>query len=376
MKTKFYLLTFFVFFALAVSAQKYNGTLTEVWTNNAWTNSFRSTYTHDSNGNVLNITSDSWNAGTNSWDNLSISTNTLNSDGTIKETLTQAWDAASSSWMNASNTIFTYNATKKKLTETSQIWLGVAWQDYSTTTYTYNGNDLLITEVNQISNFLTPGLVNSSQTTYTYNSDGTLNQSVDQTWNALNQWVNSTRNTNTYNASKQLTSSLGENWLVDAWSNDSRSTFTYNAAGSISESLEEKWLNNAWVNTSQNMFSYNTNNDILQIVTQDWNTTLAQWDNKIRTTLNYNSTGIDPVKLAGTSTIVYPNPFEDQLTIQSVSLDEHLIQVFNAAGQIINEFNTNQTATILNLSWLKKGVYFMKIKSSQNEQTIKLVKAR
>lgn len=376
MKTKFYLMTFFVFFGLAVLAQKYNVLLIEQWTNNVWSNSYRTTNSYDSNGNILKITSEVWNEGTNSWDNLSISSNTLNSDGTIKETLTQTWVAASSAFNDVSKDIFTYSASKKILTKTSQIMFAVIWTDFSKTVYTYNGNDLLTTEVNQMSNFLTPVLVNSSQIIYTYNSDGTLNQTVDQIWNASNQWVNSTRTTNTYNASKQLTLSLDEKWVTDAWSNDSRSTSTYNAAGSLSGVVNESWTNNAWVNAYTSMFSYNTTNVLSQIITQDWNTALSQWENKVRLTYNYNATGIDPVKLAGTGTIVFPNPFEDQLTIQSSSLDEHIIKVFNVSGQLMNEFKTNQSATNLKLSWLKKGVYFMKIKSLQNEQTIKLVKAR
>jgi len=376
MKTRFYLLTIFVFFALAVSAQKYNGMLTEEWMNNAWTNSFRSTYTHDLNGNVLKLTTQGWNAESSSWGNSASITNTLNSDGTIMETITQVWDTIGSTYMDISKIIYTYSASKKVLTQTSQIMFVGTWMDFSKTVYTYNGNDLLTTEVTQTSNFITPDLTNSSQTTFSYNSDGTLNQDVVQIWSVLYQWVNSNRNTNTYNASKQITSSLSEKWVTDAWSNESRETYTYNSAGLITESVGENWLNNAWVNATKSMLSYNGTNDLAQIIIQDWNTTLAQWENKTRTTFNYNTTGINPVQLSGKVTLIYPNPFNDQLTIQSESLDEHLIQIFNATGQVVHEFKTSKTATNLNLGWLNKGVYFMKINSPNKEQTIKLLKAR
>ena len=376
MKTKFYFLTIFVFLALAVSAQKYNVLLIEDWTNNSWVNSLKTSNTYDSNGNLIKLTTQEWNAQTNSWDNSAITSNTLNSDGTIKETFTQAWVADSSAWKNASKTIFMYSASKKKLAQTTQLWFGNAWKDFAKNVYTYNNNDLLTTEVSQTMNFLTMELKNTLQNTYTYNSDGTENQQMIQTWNELNQWVNSKRTTNTFNASKHVTSSLGEKWENNAWINDSRSTFTYNANGSIIESMEESWLVNAWINTSKEMFSYNTNGALEQFVSQAWNTTIVQWENKLRITYDFNSTGIDPIKLTGKASVVFPNPFEDHLTIESGSLDEHRIQVFNDMGQMINEFKTHESVTNLNLGGLKKGVYFMKIKSSQNEQTVKLLKAR
>ena len=376
MKTKFYLLTIFVFLALALSAQKYNVMLVEEWKNNSWANSLKTTNTYDSNGKLIKLTSQGWNAPTSSWDNSVLISYTLNSDGTIKESLTQAWVADDNAWEDVNKSVYTYSASKKILTQTTQIWFGGTGIDFSKNIYTYNDKDSLSTLLTQTINPLTLQFVNSTQSTYTYNSDGTENQSVVQIWNASNQWVNSQRTTNTYNASKHVTLSLGEKWENDAWINDTRGSYTYNAKGSITESMEESWLANLWVNSSKQMMSYNTSGEIGQIVSQAWKTDLALWENELRITYDYNTTAIDPVKLAGKSSVVFPNPFEDQLTVVSGSFDEHGVEIFNSVGQLINSFKTNESVTNLNLGELKKGVYFMKIKSSKNEQTIKLLKAR
>lgn len=367
MKAKFYLLTTFVFLALAVSAQKYNVMLVAGWINNSWADTLKTTNSYDSNGNLIKLTTQTWNSGTSGWDNAIIISHTINDDGTIKETLTQFWE--NEEWMDALKIIYTYNPSKEILTQTSQLGMEGDWMDLSISNYTYNDNDLPITMVTSVFGIL------SEQITYTYNPDDTEHQQIYQNWSG-GQWQNLQRTTHTYNDSKQLTESLDEKWVNDDWVNDTRSTIAYNESGSITESTEEIWMVNTWVNASKEMYSYNLNGEIEQIVFQDWNTDPAQWKNTSRITYDYNSTGIDPVKLAGKKSIVFPNPFEDQITIESGSLSEHGIQVYNSAGQLINTFKTKDSVTKLNLRGLNKGVYFMKITSGNNEQTIKLLKAR
>ena len=373
MKTKFYFLIAFVFLALAVSAQKPNVIYSGGWVNNAWADTLKTTNTYDSNGILIKMNVQKLDPATTTWKDAIMITNTLNSDNTIKETLTHLWVQQTNSFQDLL-TSFTYSATKKKLTQTTSISIGFISGDISKTTYTYNDKDSLATQLDQIVDPSTLQLANSSQATFTYNPDGTLNQHVTQTWET-GQWQNSMRDTNTYNASKQVTSSLGEKWVNNAWENQSRSTFTYNTAGSIKESLKENWLNNTWVNDSMEMYSYNANNKIQQNVTQSWNTALAQWNNESRITYDYSITSV-PVELAGVGPVVYPNPFKDQITIESRSLNDHTIQVYNAVGQLIKSIKTNESVTNLNMGGFEKGVYFMKINTANNEQTIKLLKAR
>ena len=124
------------------------------------------------------------------------------------------------------------------------------------------------------------------------------------------------------------------------------------------------------------MYTYNANGEIEQLLTQHWNTTPGQWENETRILYNYSATGINPLGWTGPAPVVFPNPFEDQLTIDGGSPEKYAIQVFNAAGQLVSTFNSQESVTNLNLGNLQQGVYFMKIKSQKNEQTVKLLKAR
>lgn len=378
MKRKFYLLTTLIFLSFclyAQFAQKYNFMIMEEWKDNVWKKTSKSTNTYDSNGNLTSVTYAEWNAISSTWDNSTIISYTLNSDGTIKENLIKTWNKDGKIWEDVSKSIFTYNTAKKILTETTQIWFGAIWMDYNKNTYTYSGNQLT-SEVSQSFDFFSMQLKNSSQTTYSYNADGTENQSVDQTWNASGQWENSSRTTNTYNATKQITSILTERWVSNTWINDSKITNIYNPNGTLKESLDETWTTDKWVNDLKDVFSYNTNGKLEIILTQEWKTDLNNWVNQSRTTFDVNITGIQPIELKGMHSKVFPNPFEENLTIQHASPGEIGIDVFSITGQLVISFKMNSSVTTLNLGSLQKGVYFLKIKSAQNEQTFQLLKTK
>jgi hypothetical protein len=370
MKTKLYLLTTFIFLTFAISAQNYKTLLMEDWQNNAWVYSSRSTNTYDANGNLLKTTMEEYTDG--EWHNMAIMSNTLNDDGTVKETITQAWD--NGSWQDVTKTAYTYNASKQVLTATTQMGAGDIWFDFTKITYTYNDQNQLITQVTQIINMMTMELINSDQNTYSYNADGTENQIISQVWGPTNEWENSARFTNTYDNSKQVISDLNEKWENNAWVNDSKTTYTYNASGLVQESIGQSWENSAWVNSFKDMLTYNNKNEVTELITQEWNASLSLWENKSRLTYTYDGTGIHIVGLNNRSLVVFPNPFTDQITIQSELKGLHGIEVFNASGQLIYTIQTTENSYQMDLGALDNGVYL--IKTPQNNQSIKVLKSK
>jgi hypothetical protein len=358
---------------MVLPAQKYKYMIFENWVENSWEATYRSTNNYDSNGNLMSDYDEQWE--NNIWKKITTNTHTLNPDGTIKETLTEALNDESNEWEASSKTVYTYNASKEILTETSQIFWDT-WMDFTKDIYNYDSNGKLMSMVSQSLDFLSGmGLRNSNQTLFSYNEDGTENQIVDQIWNTLNQWEDQSRTTNTYNNSKQLISDLSEKWEIDTWVNFSRSTYIYNANGTLKETIEEEWEEGDWIKNGKNIFGFKENGDIESLVSQSWNVILNDWENQMRIRLEY-TTGIQPVELAENAAKVYPNPFIDQLTIENRELSDSRIEVFSSTGQLVNSFKTNKSVTTLNMGFLKKGVYFMKIRSPKNDQTIKLLKAK
>lgn len=375
MKTKIYLLTVLMCFAIVVSAQKYKYMIFENWMENSWKMTYRTTNNYNSNGNLINDFDEEWNDETKIWKKIMIDTHTLNPDGTIKETLTESLNDDSNEWEATSKTVYTYNASKEILTETSQIFWDT-WIDFTKDIYTYDSNGKLTSLVLQSLDMLS-GMVlkNSSKSLFSYNEDGTEKQIVDQRWNPLNQWEDESRTTNTYNNSKQLISDLSENWVDNTWVNDSKSTNTFNANGTLKESIVEEWEEESWIKKGKAVYSFNSKDEMESMVSQSWNTTLNQWENEMRIRFDY-ATGIQLVDQEGNASKVYPNPFIDQLTIENRELSDSRIEVFNSTGQLVSSFKTNKSVTTMDMGSLKKGIYFMKIRSPKNDQTFKLLKAK
>ncbi len=71
-----------------------------------------------------------------------------------------------------------------------------------------------------------------------------------------------------------------------------------------------------------------------------------------------------------------PNPVDDQLTLYfHKSYNDYKIQISNISGHILQEFNVNgNQAKKISVSHLRKGIYFIRVSSSDLVQTHKVVK--
>lgn len=66
---------------------------------------------------------------------------------------------------------------------------------------------------------------------------------------------------------------------------------------------------------------------------------------------------------------VYPNPARNMLHIEGAGLTE--VEVFNIMGQSV--LNINENFETVDISHLQNGIYFIRIKTSEGEKTVKLV---
>jgi hypothetical protein len=85
-------------------------------------------------------------------------------------------------------------------------------------------------------------------------------------------------------------------------------------------------------------------------------------------------TGIGMQDLTG-SIIIYPNPSEGIFSIQCNSISEDInIKVYNTLGQLILEQKSKQENTVIDLSAYAAGLYYLKVRTQNSEETIKLIK--
>jgi hypothetical protein len=66
---------------------------------------------------------------------------------------------------------------------------------------------------------------------------------------------------------------------------------------------------------------------------------------------------------------VYPNPAKNILHVEGVGLTQ--VEVFNIMGQSV--MNINENFETINIGHLQNGIYFIRIKTTEGEKTVKLV---
>jgi len=69
---------------------------------------------------------------------------------------------------------------------------------------------------------------------------------------------------------------------------------------------------------------------------------------------------------------IYPNPAKDAIYIEEIdNLDIYAISIINIQGQIIKQFDPS--STLLNVSDIKDGIYFIKLSSSKGDIIKKII---
>jgi hypothetical protein len=70
---------------------------------------------------------------------------------------------------------------------------------------------------------------------------------------------------------------------------------------------------------------------------------------------------------------IYPNPAQDQLTIQH-STAMNRVQIFDIYGKLLQSEELDGTSTSLNVSGLSSGTYIVRITDDQNVVVRKFIK--
>ncbi|MDL2241216.1 T9SS type A sorting domain-containing protein, partial [Bacteroidales bacterium OttesenSCG-928-K22] len=92
----------------------------------------------------------------------------------------------------------------------------------------------------------------------------------------------------------------------------------------------------------------------------------------IPVTLTVKPIGIEEYTVNGVTTIVYPNPATDMITVES-NKDINSLQVINSAGQVIYSTKAAGNQVTVNTSSYSSGVYFIKTTTDAGSKSIKFI---
>lgn len=85
--------------------------------------------------------------------------------------------------------------------------------------------------------------------------------------------------------------------------------------------------------------------------------------------------GIDQPLKATSDFFIFPNPVVSSLTLHNTSHHDNIqCSLYNSWGQIIMALDLSGEMNTINLSHLKKGIYFLSIRADNKISTIKLIK--
>ncbi len=323
----------------------------QFWENNNWQNKFKHFYTYNSNNDVTEMLTQTWNDTTNMWTNLMKLNINYNDEYKITENYTEVW--SDTGWSSFQREFYNYDVNTKLCTDRkTQMKMGDEWMDLSRITYSYNNENLKTEELHESWIFFQSKWTKSISYQYEYNGD------AQEVTKIIEEWDVSTGAKTKY---QKISTSYTNNF--------------------ISEELIQEWGDNNWVNTDLNTYTIE-DNQITVTLWQKWDSTNNKWYNFQRWTNTYgNAFSVETDKPLKNNFILsqnYPNPFNPTTTIKySIPLLDRLhatsqqmyvqLKVYDVLGNevatLVNEEkHAGNYQVTFNASNLASGIYYYTLK--------------
>ena len=334
---------------------------------NSWINNSKREYTYDANNNLTSKLKSDWNTNTNSWIFSSKYEYTYDANNNISSEIFSLWDTITNSWINNSKREYTYDANNNL---TSEIWSSWdtstnSWIDGNKYEYTYDANNNLISEIWSSWDTSTNSWIDYYKYEYTYDANNNLTSEIFSYWEtSINSWIFSYKYEYTYDANNNLYTYIYSNWdtSTNSWILYSKYELTYDLTISIDNVL-----------APYNMY-VGSNNPILSYFNYNYNgSDFVLYGKEI---FYYSDiTGINELT-DNCNVLIYPNPANDYLMINTTINENLKIEIYTIRGQNVlsAECTNNASQMRIDISQLPAGIYFIRIANNQNNITKKFVK--
>jgi hypothetical protein len=208
--------------------------------------------------------------------------------------------------------------------------------------------------------------------TYTYDSNNKVIVGIQYYW-FFGSWIPNIRYNYSYDANNNLICINEQNWEGTGWMNRSNYINTYDAKNKKSISYYQWWDGAQWINDQQYIYTYDSYDNLTVLLLKQKVDTL--WRNFEKDAYYYHEiTGIDKQIPQETEIKIYPNPSNGKFSIQIPEAANDL-KIYSLIGELVYsnpDLKQNSTQEI-NLTSLKKGIYFVKIQSNSKIYTSKIV---
>jgi len=350
--------------------------------------------TYDANGNMLTV-QDLSNSG-NGWVNTAYYQYTYDAQAHFLSQEEQLWSGTE--WVNSLLYLFTYNSAGKIIGRTHLSGSGSGWDSVMRWTFDYDANNNFTGQVTDVWNATTSSWDTYSQYIETLDDNGLRMAEERQGWDGT-QFLSDFRDEYTYDDNNQLTSATHSVWDGTAWNLTTRYQYAYDADGHFTEQIYQGWDGSQWIDSTkqdnvyegdllkevnysfwnpadsafqyafQYAYAYNDYNQCTMLKSANWDgsafTPIPNTDGRYTFIYEeFDDSGINTL-LADEDFKLYPNPAQDQITVQINKNSINHIRVVDMSGRLVFQTKGNAHASEVTLptSQLKDGIYLLQIQS-------------
>ena len=182
-----------------------------------------------------------------------------------------------------------------------------------------------------------------------------------------------------YDANGNITENNFYNWDSDTngWVLDGRRISAYDSNENRTGVIDYRWDSetNDWVGMYSWVYTYDANGNQTEEIRYFWDPKTNNWvyhSNTVRywseLTTSISNNTID------LNYIVYPNPTQGILTIETDIIGQYSIVITSINGQLLYNSRIEGTTHQIDLSSFEKGLYFITVRSKYFVRTEKIIK--
>jgi hypothetical protein len=372
----------------------------------SWSNSWRTSYEFDENGDTTQYQVDTWQTGV--WQNGELQTYTRDESGNLLEILVSEWSSAdwqairkyqyfytstalldhsfwqdksspSSEWGDWIYELFKYDDRRELVERSWWAKVDTGWQEQYKYLWWYDsvGNTTCWRRQNWESGVLTDKI----QVSYGYDGKSRITSNLYEWW-IHDQWNATELLVYTYDEAGRVIEETINKMQDSAWISYSRKTSVYDSVGSMSVELSELWWSGAWHYNGRELLAYGNDGMLSERIVQRWIDDL--WQNDERYSYEWSlATDVEasaPLPMRPELSPNYPNPFNPstQITYTLLSASNVSLRIFNLLGEevatLVNErMESGKHSTEWSGGGFPGGVYFYRLVAGEFIETKKMV---
>ncbi len=319
---------------------------------NAWVNSMRAVIVYNTNADVQSMQIDTWDTTNNAWLQNSLMTRTYTSAHKLQEEVQQNWDVTNNVWINGFKKNYTYtpNGSGEDIFYLSQTWdaINVTWKDANKAMISVDANNEITFSEYYYMDANTGNWVGTVKMMYTYNATQVIMERTMWDYNNTS-WHAGPTYKNVYEYDMNFST------------NDLILPNSYNPLSVY---------NSIFINVIP---YYNTmRNKLLDITTYNKTNPADPWLLSMKQNYKYTSQTAAVAKEDYLEANIFPNPFVHSLSFEVDAVDFDL-QVFDLSGKKLYH-NKHHQGDLINLNFLKKGMYLYRLQAGKKLHSGKLIK--